>query len=347
MSDTILKSQTSLLGADPYIIKGMFRHEAETHNIRLTEEADGSLVLITEIGELRLMLSPAPTIEVVTTHPEWLYMLKDSVAEHVAHLVNQEAAANLRWSDGEGCGAQPPDLRICQVYKTQKISQDFVRVWVRGERFEYFGEHSLHFRLLLPPNGTTPVWPTVGKNGRVLWPEGKDTIHTAVYTTQSVDDSHQVLSFDVYLHEGGPTANWALTATSGGVLGIIGPRGSGIPDCECIVLYGDETALPAIDHIIRTTNAAISDVIISAQHHDYPLDQSKGYKLHWIDSCREPNRLAELACQQQDDGKTYLWFAAGQAAAKKVRTHLKDQSDWPGARLYCAGFWQEYKGEAN
>jgi NADPH-dependent ferric siderophore reductase len=164
-------------------------------------------------------------------------VIRDAVTEMLA-----ADGMTVVW-DAVETGALAPGLALMQVVSVTPRTPGFLRVRLRGPESARFTTGGLHFRLLLPQPGRQPVWPRIAATGRTQWPEGEDALHRPVHTV--VDHGSDWLAFDLFRHAGSPTCTSAETVAQGTETAIIGPGGGWCPDAENLLLFGDETALPA------------------------------------------------------------------------------------------------------
>lgn len=73
------------------------------------------------------------------------------------------------------------------------------------------------------------------------------------YTIRRHDRERGEISVDFFLHGDAPGASWARSATPGDTIEARGPRGKTImnPDADWHLFIGDETCLPAIQHMLE------------------------------------------------------------------------------------------------
>lgn len=274
-----------------------------------------------------------------------LFMLKEGFALHLEEI-REGASAALRWSDAAPAGASgalPPNVRFTTVRAVSPVGPAFLRVEVQGTNLESFRDDAIHFRLLLPPAGcAAPQWPHVAENGATVWPKGDAALHRPVYTTRRIDHDTGVMAFDIFLHEGGRATGWARRARPGDRLAIAGPGGGGIPETSRILLFADETALPAAARILESlppesegTAVFLSDKGAAC---GYPVQAPAGVAVTW--QCRgvRPG-LAEqaLAAHAALPGH-YLWFAGEKSEVQTLRGGLKHAKP-AAANSYIAAYW--------
>nr|WP_246449369.1 siderophore-interacting protein [Paracoccus amoyensis] len=198
-----------------------------------------------------------------------------------------------------------------RVVSVRQVTPGFTRVRLQGPEAARFGRDSLHFRLLLPQPGRRPVWPRIGETGRTIWPEGPDALHRPVYTVIAQQDDW--LDFDIYQHKGSPTCDWALSAPEGQEVAIVGPGGGWCPEADRLVLFGDETALPAIARMLDLARGEVSAIIRADLHDLGALAADPRVR-------RADDLLAALA--DADIGGAYVWFASHAEEARQARGHL-------------------------
>lgn len=171
---------------------------------------------------------------------------------------------------------EPPyrafDARITAVHR---LSPSFVRITFGGNALEDFAFDGLDQRIkVLLPNmrGGLPVF-AAGPNGwRAQWAALPDELRPPMrsYTIRGLrrNAARRVeVDVDFVLHgDNGPASRWAVSATAGDQIVLIGPNarhqgqrgGIGwIPPhgARRFVIAGDETALPAIAGILRSLPA--------------------------------------------------------------------------------------------
>lgn len=278
---------------------------AAAWDVELTETPD-ALSMVIWGCELRL-IPETDAVRLELTAPEARLMgnLQDSATEIFA-----EAGLEVQWQR-VNAGALAPGLAVMRVVSVAQRTPGFIRVRLQGDEAARFGQGSLHFRLLLPQPGRRAVWPRIGDTGRTIWPEGADALHRPVYTVIAQQDDW--LDFDIYHHKGSPTCDWALSAPEGQEVAIVGPGGGWCPEADRLMLFGDETALPAIARMLDLA-AGKATAIIRADARDLgALAADPRVR-------RADDLLAALA--DADIEGAYVWFAAHSDEARQARSHL-------------------------
>jgi NADPH-dependent ferric siderophore reductase len=170
-------------------------------------------------------------------------------------------------------------------------------------------------------------------------------------TPRRYDAASGELWIDFFLHEAGPAAGWAKDAAAGQPLMVGGPRGSSIISTEGIdshLLFGDETALPAIGRrleelppgsralvVIETTDGAPG----------YPLQSRAQTQFEWIARSSRPDSpaqglIAKLGTLNFPPGRCFAWAALESQAARAVRRYLIEERHFGKHWVKAAGYWQ-------
>ncbi|MGX7670815.1 siderophore-interacting protein [Plantactinospora sp. DSM 117369] len=167
----------------------------------------------------------------------------------------------------------PWRLFPAEVVRLHRLSPSFLRVTFTGDDFDTFADpgYDQRIKLVFPisvhgfrhlPTGTDwyPRW-------RALPTELRNPFRT--YTTRAVRREAREVDVDIVLHPDGgpygahgPAARWALAATPGDRIVIMGPDHGYLGDhggrefqpaltTRTLLLAGDETAVPAIAAIVE------------------------------------------------------------------------------------------------
>ena len=158
-----------------------------------------------------------------------------------------------------------------QVARLRRLSPSFLRVTFTGVDLDVFGGngHDQRIKVMLPLPGrgiddcpTDPDWYGAW---RALPPERQMPIRT--YTVRALRAEQREVDVDFVLHGAtGPASAWAETAAVGDEVVLIGPNArfpgptGGFEwhppaDASCLLVAGDETAVPAICAIVESLPA--------------------------------------------------------------------------------------------
>ncbi|WP_265500868.1 siderophore-interacting protein [Paracoccus beibuensis] len=295
---------------------------AAAWEVPLVEDDDGLSMMVWGC-ELRLTRqTDSLRIDLLAPEKRLVGTLQDTATDVFA-----EVGLAVQW-DHVNVGALAPGLSLLRVEHVVRRTPNFIRVRLRGTDAARFGTGSLHFRLLLPPQGRSPQWPRVSETGRTVWPEGEDALHRPVYTI--ADHGADWIDFDIFRHADSPTCTWAEADPDGQLVGVLGPGGGWCPDARRLWLFGDETALPAIVRMLQLTEADVRAVLRCA-----PEDLGSLADHPAVTRCDD--LLAALQeVRDLDDG--FVWFAASTAEARLARSDLLERG-LPKGRFSAIGYW--------
>lgn len=291
----------------------ILRARAAEWEVALIETPD-SLTMHVWGSELTLIPDAGSTrIELNAPEQRLIGVLQDSATE-----LFESHGLNIRW-DRVNVGALTPGLALMQVERVTPRTPGFLRVRLRGDEAARFGQGSLHFRLLIAPQGRIPQWPRIAENGRTVWPDGADALHRPVYTV--ADQAADWVDFDIFRHAGSPTCDWADRVRPGEEVGIIGPGGGWCPEAGTLRLFGDETALPAIARMLALTQGD-ARAWISCAPEDLG-DLAADPRVTRCDDLLAALNNAELGTGDPDTAEDrHVWFAGPAQAAREARAAL-------------------------
>jgi iron complex transport system ATP-binding protein len=190
------------------------------------------------------------------------------------------------------------DVRVRQVVQ---LSPSFVRVTFTGDTLDRFADNGFdqRIKLFFPLPGRGPVRLPDSDDWYEAWralpDEERNPIRT--YTVRAVRQVDREIDVDMVLHgDGGPASRWVAAAEPGAQLVVIGPdadfAGSHggvdfVPPVQtgCLLVAGDETAVPAIACILeRLPATARGEVVLEVTTADdaLPLPAPDGVVVHWL-----------------------------------------------------------------
>lgn len=259
--------------------------------------------------------------------------------------------AVLRWT-GNGSGdVVPVFFRELRVISSVRVGPHIQRLRFAGERLERFATGGLHVRLLMPREGRKPVWPRVGEDGLLVWPQGEDALTVRVYTIRAIDVEASWVEVDFVLHPGceTPAARFAEQATPGDVIGMIGPGGGDVPETANMLLLGDDTAVPAIVRILNELRPGTwADVVIEVDGPEdvQPLAVAAG-SVRWLfRDGRAPGTAGLLsghlrhidAAELPDD--IFVWAGCEFSDFREIRQILRKRWGLPKERQLVVPYWR-------
>ncbi|MFY2823531.1 siderophore-interacting protein [Ruegeria sp. MALMAid1280] len=336
-------AETHLPDLEFNAMKMVMLHRGQESDLPVVENSDTRVTIEAGHGHLSFAaVSDGIRVTVMAEHQDWLFMLKEGFVEQLDQFM-PGIAEKIRWSDAQKSGELPPNFHFATVQSVRPVGTAFVRVRVQADGLSSFQEDAIHFRIVLPSENNDLVeWPYVSENGTTVWPKGEKALHRPVYTTRWIDHATGLMDFDVFLHEGGRVTEWVGTVQEGTQVALVGPGGGGVPGTNRIVMFADETALPAVARILEALPAdTLGHVTVQAENGAdcaYPLTAPSGVSVTWLapDSGESLADLGIIALETFPNH--FLWFACEKAQAQKVRAVYKKLNRDP-SRAYIAAYW--------
>ncbi len=315
---------------------------------------DGDRVtLSSEVGEALIeRVSERLDIRLSCPTDDMLQLSRAIIAEHLFMFAGDEPLS-LEWSD------RPKPSRLANLSEVRVVSAEDLTPRMRrlivscedAARFDT--SEGLHVRLLMPPKGREPVWPSMRADGRIGWPEGEDEIAVRYYTIRSIDLERRQMAIDFVLHEACgkpmPGAEFGRDARPGDRAALLGPGAGSMPQARDLLLAGDETALPAIARMIELAGPdmrvqAIVEVADKAE--EQALSSGAGrFEIEWLHrdgaepgtaGLLEPAVVARLDSLGPD---AYVWAACERNEAQAIRARLKERG-LDRTRMSAITYWR-------
>ena len=344
-----LSAQTSIRG--DAILPVMDKLRAEHGDCEIDTGIVGQWEFRMHYGSLSAIFDDGGVlVRVAATDETCLSYMKMIFAGHIAaHLRTTEG---LRWrGDGSDAGT-PVFFREITVVSSARLSPHMQRVRFSGRNLGRFAHGGLHVRLLLPPAGRRPVWPTMGADGLIVWPSGEDALTVRVYTIRALDVAGGWLDVDFVLHPGTdtPAAAFAQNAQAGDVIGMIGPGGGGVPEAQHLLLLGDDTALPAIGRILEELSPSVRAealIEVGGPEDGIALATGDNVAISWLyRRGREagtagllPAALRERSQQARPDD-LYVWAACEFVDFREIRKIVRKEWGLPRDRHLVTAYWR-------
>jgi len=280
------------------------------------------------------------------------------------------------------------------VRAARRLSPSFVRVTFTGPDLDLFASNGLDQRikvmLPLPGRGLVdcPTGPDWYGEWRALPAERQLPIRT--YTVRAVRSDPVEVDVDFVLHGAtGPASAWAEQAAAGDEIVLVGPNAvfegptGGVEwhppaDARCLLIAGDETAVPAVASILETlphgyVGQALLEVPDAADFQQLRSDSD--VEVTWL--ARGTRARGELLAdavrsaadplrEEADDdlpdvdpdagilwetpqvlGATpsaaapYAWIAGEAAMVRDLRRHLVGEVGLPRTAVAFMGYWRE------
>ena len=204
--------------------------------------------------------------------------------------------------------------------------------------------------LLVPRVGDpAPCWPSVQRDGRIVWPEGAHGVSLRSYTARRQEPDRGEVEIDFVLHGDGPAATWAGAAGPGTTVAVAGGGPLGDRPAGWLLLAGDETALPAITRILAAASPSsrgVALVEVADAAEEQPLPAPEGVAVRWLHRDGTPpgegTLLADaVAALTRPDGEdVFAWVAAESATVRAVRADLRGRWGLSRAQHHAIGYWR-------
>ena len=244
---------------------------------------------------------------------------------------------------------EPPPFQKVEVSRVEARRGRMVRITVTGSALEGFdpGLPASSVRVLLPTDSKELVLPTWTGNEFLFEDGSRPTIRTL--TPLRFDPDRLELDIEIVLHGHGPLSTWAEVARPGDPAAVSGPgRGYEIdPTARSFLLAGDESALPAIETLLRALSpeSEVRVLIEVGQPDDrLELPAHPGASLESVthDPGSPPGAsLVAAVTSLRIDPETRVWAAGEAAAMQRIRRYLTEECDHPRSRIVVRGYWKD------
>ncbi|MFD8929864.1 siderophore-interacting protein [Streptomyces mirabilis] len=258
-----------------------------------------------------------------------------------------------------------------QVVRTRRLGPSLVRITFAGDDLAAFASHGRDqsLSLFLPhPGQTEPAVPyELGDSWWQGWRELPDDVRAVMrsYTLRALRPDARgrtsEIDIDFVLHgvepdaevPAGPASQWASRATAGDRVVLLGPavednraiRFRPPADTDLVVLWADETALPAASAILESLPAGtrvrawlevqhaedVQDLLVTAEAEITWLVRDDGAPMA-VDAVR--------AARLPPTESPYAWIAGESGCVKEMRRHLVRERGIDRRRVTFVGYWR-------
>ncbi|MFF3134092.1 siderophore-interacting protein [Streptomyces mirabilis] len=258
-----------------------------------------------------------------------------------------------------------------QVVRTRRLGPSLVRITFAGDDLAAFASHGRDqsLSLFLPhPGQTQPAVPyELGDSWWQGWRELPDDVRAVMrsYTLRALRPDARgrtsEIDVDFVLHgvepdaevPAGPASRWASRATAGDRVVLLGPavednraiRFRPPADTDLVVLWADETALPAASAILESLPAGtrvrawlevqhaedVQDLLVTAEAEITWLVRDDGAPMA-VDAVR--------AARLPPTESPYAWIAGESGCVKEMRRHLVRERGIDRRRVTFVGYWR-------
>ncbi|NEB78907.1 siderophore-interacting protein [Streptomyces sp. SID14478] len=258
-----------------------------------------------------------------------------------------------------------------QVDRTRRLGPSLLRVTFTGPDLAGFhgGGRDQSLSLFLPhPGQDAPVMPAVGagEDGHA-WhaayraiPDHERAIMRSYTLSGQRRSPAQEVEIDFVLHDdaganaaAGPACRWARSAKPGDRVVVLGPAVADNTAVRCrpqddfdhILMWGDETALPAALGVLAWLPASVrAHVWLEVPHRAdiQPIVTLADVTVTWL--VRDeggPSALDRVrAAQLPDAASPYAWLAGESGTMKELRRHLVRERGYDKRSVTFVGYWR-------
>ncbi|MFF3907227.1 siderophore-interacting protein [Streptomyces sp. NPDC001848] len=252
-----------------------------------------------------------------------------------------------------------------QVVRTRRLGPSLVRVTFAGDDLYVFRSdgRDQSLSLFLPhPGQPEPVVPLELDDGWWgAWRELPDDVRAVMrsYTLRALRRDPDEIDIDFVLHTpAGPASRWASRATPGDRVLVLGPviednraiRFRPPEDTDLVVVWGDETAVPAAAAILESLPAGMrARVWLEVGHADdiQDLVTEADAEITWLvrnqnSAEGSPMALGALRdTQLPSAARPYVWLAGESGCVKALRRHFVAERGVDRRCVTFVGYWRQ------
>ncbi|WP_338779251.1 siderophore-interacting protein [Streptomyces sp. DG1A-41] len=258
-----------------------------------------------------------------------------------------------------------------QVVTTRRLGPSLVRVTFGGPDLHAFHSdgRDQSLSLFLPhPGQPEPVVPLeLGDGWWQGWRELPDGVRAVMrsYTLRALRRDPDEIDIDFALHgiepgasvQAGPASRWAARAAAGDRVLLLGPavadnraiRFRPPEDTDLVVVWGDETAVPAASAIVESLPAGTrARIWLEVPHAGdiQDLATEADAEITWLvreEKGREGSSMALDALREAQlppAERPYVWIAGESGCVKRLRRHFVRERGIDRRRVTFVGYWR-------
>ncbi|MEU6916603.1 siderophore-interacting protein [Streptomyces olindensis] len=258
-----------------------------------------------------------------------------------------------------------------QVVRTRRLGPSLVRVTFGGPDLHAFHSdgRDQSLSLFLPHQGQPePVVPLeLGDGWWQGWRELPDDVRAVMrsYTLRALRRDPDEIDIDFALHgiepgaavQAGPASRWAARAAAGDRVLLLGPavadnraiRFRPPQDADLVVVWGDETAVPAASAIVESLPAGTrARVWLEVPHAGdiQDLVTEADAEITWLVREEQGAEGSPMALDALRDAqlppaeRPYVWIAGESGCVKELRRHFVRERGIDRRRVTFVGYWR-------
>jgi NADPH-dependent ferric siderophore reductase len=258
-----------------------------------------------------------------------------------------------------------------QVVRTESLGPSLVRVTFTGDDLAHFHSNGADqsLSLFLPAEGRSEPGVPVesGENWYQAWREQPDDERAVMrsYTLRALRRDPDEIDIDFVLHgvepgaaaPAGPASRWAAQASPGDKVVLIGPavadnraiRFRPPEGTDLVLMWGDETALPALLACLETLPAGTpvrAWLEVSDAGDIQQIGTAADAEVTWLvrdESCAEGSPMALGAIKEAQlppAAQPYVWIAGESGCVKELRRHFVGERGIDRRQVTFVGYWR-------
>ncbi|MDO0933359.1 siderophore-interacting protein [Streptomyces sp. DG2A-72] len=254
------------------------------------------------------------------------------------------------------------------VVRTRRLGPSLVRVTFAGDELRDFHSNGRDqsLSLFLPhPGQAEPAVPIeLGDGWWQGWRELPDDVRAVMrsYTLRALRREPDEIDIDFVLHgvepgaavPAGPASRWASRARAGDRVLLLGPavadnraiRFRPPADTDLVVIWGDETAVPAASAIVESLPAGTRARVWLEVHHAGDIQDlvtEADADITWLVRTEgSPMALDAVRADQLPPAeRPYVWIAGESGCVKQLRRHFVGERGIDRRRVTFVGYWRQ------
>jgi len=245
-----------------------------------------------------------------------------------------------------------PRLQLCilHVVRAYDLTPHMRRIVLGGQDLATFDvPHNAlgpYIKLLIPPNGIEPEWPSLGSDGRLIWPALDRRPVMRTYSVRRFDKAARELHVDFVMHgDRGVASAWAARAKTGDRIGLWGPGCITTQNIDWYLFAGDHTALPAIAFILENlppTARGEAFIEIPDPSEKQRFCKPSGIGIRWLvhDGATSALQEAVKAASWPEGSRVFVWAGAECATARSIRAHMRKKTGLDRRQMHILNHWR-------
>jgi NADPH-dependent ferric siderophore reductase len=251
-----------------------------------------------------------------------------------------------------------------RVDRTRRLGPSLIRVTFTGEDLKNFasGGRDQSLSLFLPhPGQEAPVLPPLDNPDmyailgayRAMPADERAVMRSYTVRAQRTAPAPEV-DIDFAVHtDGGPACTWAQHAKPGDPVVVLGPAvadNTGVrfrlpEDADSVVIWADETALPAASAILEwlpaETRAQVFLEVPYSGDRTEPVTEADATVTWLVREEGAPSAVAAIEGTALPGEAPYVWIAGESGSVKALRRHFVRDRGLDRRRVTFVGYWRK------